>query len=85
MINRRTFSKTALGAAGLAFGVPVFAQDKPLRIGLLASRSGVAAFLGEDSIRAVQWGVQRINNAGGIAGRKVEIVIQEETTPKETI
>lgn len=85
MINRRTFSKTALGAAGLAFGVPVFAQDKALRIGLLASRSGVAAFLGEDSIRGVQWGVQRINSAGGIAGRRVEIVIQEETTPKETV
>lgn len=67
------------------FGAPAFAQQKPIRIGLLAPRAGVAAIVGEDSIRGVQWGVERINRSGGIAGRKVEIVIQEETTPKETI
>jgi len=30
-------------------------------------------------------GVERINRSGGIAGRKVELVIQEETSPKETV
>lgn len=85
MINRRQFSQAALGVAGFAIGAPAFAQNQPLRLGLLAIRSGVGAFLGEDSIRAVQWGVQRLNAAGGIAGRKVELVIQEESTPKDTI
>ncbi len=33
---------------------------------------------GENSIRATQWAVERFNAAGGIAGRKVELVIEEE-------
>jgi branched-chain amino acid transport system substrate-binding protein len=85
MINRRTFLRGALGGAALALGAPAIAQDRPLRLGLLAPRSGVGAFLGEDSIRAVRWGADRINRSGGIAGRRVELVVQEETTPKDTI
>lgn len=84
-LTRRTFAQVAVGAATVSMGLPVFAQNRPLRIGLLAPRSGVAAFQGEDSIRAVQWGIERINRSGGIAGRSVELVIQEETTPKETV
>jgi len=84
-LSRRTFTQATLGAAAISVGGPLFAQDRPLRLGLLAPRSGVAAFQGEDSIRAVRWGVDRINRSGGIAGRKVELVIQEETTPKDTV
>lgn len=76
MINRRIFLRGALGGAALALGAPAIAQDRPLRLGLLAPRSGVGAFLGEDSIRAVRWGADRINRSGGIAGRRVELVVE---------
>ena len=64
---------------------PAIAQDKPLRIGIIAPRSGAAGTAGECGIRAVQWAAERMNKQGGIAGRKFELVIEEETNPKDTI
>ncbi len=74
----------ALAASGQVFA-PAIAQNKPLRIGILAPRSGIAAAPGESGIRATQWAVEHFNAAGGIAGRKVELVIEEESSPKDTI
>jgi branched-chain amino acid transport system substrate-binding protein len=74
----------ALSAAGEIFS-PAIAQNKPVRIGILAPRSGIAASPGENGIRATQWATERFNAQGGIAGRKVELVIEEETSPKDTI
>ncbi len=33
----------------------------------------------------MQWATERMNKDGGIAGRKFELVIEEETNPKDTI
>jgi branched-chain amino acid transport system substrate-binding protein len=74
----------ALSAVGEVFS-PAIAQNKPLRIGILAPRSGIAASPGENGIRATQWAIERFNAKDGIAGRKVELVIEEESTPKDTI
>src|SRR5436309_245431 len=88
-LSRRDFSK--LAASGLAIGAaqavfaPALAQHKPLRIGIIAPRSGAAGTAGECGIRAVQWATERMNKEGGIAGRKFELVIEEETNPKDTI
>src|ERR1700722_14777741 len=87
--TRRDFSR--LAATGLLAGVaprlfaPALAQDKPLRIGIIAPRSGAAGTAGECGIRAVQWAAERMNKDGGIAGRKFELVFEEETSPKDTI
>ena len=74
----------ALSAAGEIFS-PAIAQNNPVRIGILAPRSGIAASPGENGIRATQWATERFNAQGGIAGRKVELVIEEESSPKDTI
>src|SRR3974390_942088 len=74
----------ALSAAGEIFS-PANAQNKPVRIGILAPRSGIAASPGENGIRATQWATERFNAQGGIAGRKIELVIEEESSPKDTI
>jgi branched-chain amino acid transport system substrate-binding protein len=72
LINRRSLlgSAAAVGAASVA-GVfsPAIAQNKPVRIGILAPRSGIAAGPGENGIRAAQWAAERYNKQGGIAGR----------------
>src|SRR6516162_7482118 len=86
--SRRTFltsaaSVGALAAAGVA--APAIAQNKPVRIGILAPRSGIAAAPGENGIRATQWAVNLFNANGGIAGRKIDLVIEEESSPKDTI
>ena len=87
--TRRAFSKLAgVGIAAAAMPQlfsPAIAQNKPLKIGILAPRSGAAGTAGECGIRAVQWATERMNKEGGIAGRKFELVIEEETNPKDTI
>ena len=88
-ISRRRLlaSAAALGAVSASAGIfaPAIAQSKPLRIGILAPRSGIAAAPGENGIRATQWAVERYNAKDGIGGRKVELVIEDESTPKDTI
>src|SRR6201993_204753 len=88
-ISRRTLLQSAAGLGALSvtgeFPAPAIAQAKPVRIGILAPRSGIAAAPGENGIRATQWAVERFNAEGGIAGRKIELVIEEESSPKDTI
>src|SRR5205823_2397295 len=76
-------SAAAVSASGVF--TPAIAQNSPLRIGILAPRSGIAAAPGLNGIRATQWAVERYNAQGGIAGRKIELVIEEESSPKDTI
>ena len=80
-------SMTATGAAAAAPGLfaPAIAQAKPCRIGILAPRTGIAASPGISGLRATEWAVEKFNAQGGIAGRKIELVIEEETSPKDTI
>jgi len=88
-LTRREFTTgiaaTGAAAAASSFPLPAIAKNEPLRIGILSPKSGVAATVGECGLRGVQWGVERINKAGGIAGRQVELVLEEETNPKDTI
>ena len=82
--NRRDFLKIsggALAASSLA-GVPSFAQAGPVKVGVLASRSGVLGSIGECALITTQWWTDRVNAAGGILGRKVELVVEEETMPR---
>ncbi len=49
----------------------------PVRIGALFSISGPAAFLGAPEAKTARMLVDRINAQGGIAGRKLELVIRD--------
>ena len=88
-LTRRDFTKLAgagmLAAAAPRLFGPAIAQNAPLKVGIIAPRSGVAGTAGECGIRAVQWAAERMNKDGGIAGRKIELVVEEETNPKDTI
>jgi branched-chain amino acid transport system substrate-binding protein len=88
-LSRRNVLKsmTATGAAAAASGLlaPAIAQAKPCRIGILAPRTGIAASPGISGLRATEWAVDKFNAQGGIAGRKIELVVEEETSPKDTI
>lgn len=85
-VNRRTSLKV-LGAGALAgMGLaPAYAQNAPLKIGVLAPRGGVAGTVGECGLRGLQWTIEKLNAGPGIGGRKVELVIEEETSPKDSI
>jgi branched-chain amino acid transport system substrate-binding protein len=88
-LTRRSFNQgvAVAAAAALAPGIaaPAIAQNAKLRIGILAPRAGAAATIGECGLRGAEWGAVRINKEGGIAGRQIELVIEEESNPKDTI
>jgi branched-chain amino acid transport system substrate-binding protein len=83
-LTRRDFSRLAgagaLAAAAPSVFSPAIAQDKPLKIGIIAPRSGVVGTAGECGIRAVQWATERLNKSGGIAGRKIELALRKRPT-----
>src|SRR5947208_9908280 len=65
---------------------PVFAQGAgPAKIGVLAIRAGIAAPVGAAGLRSTEWWAERVNKAGGILGRPVQLVVEEESNPKDTV
>ncbi|MDQ6916389.1 MAG: ABC transporter substrate-binding protein [Pseudomonadota bacterium] len=91
MNRKRRILLQSLGGAGAALAAqpylsfPAIAQNRPLKIGIIAPKSGIVGTIGECGLRGTQFAVDRINAAGGIAGRKIEIVVEEETNPKDSI
>ena len=87
--TRRQFLALTVGATAAASTrlqvAPAFAQSGPVRLGVLAAKAGVLAPVGESGLRGVQWATDRINAAGGILGRRIELVIEEESSPKDTV
>src|SRR5205823_1886846 len=57
----------------------------PVKIGVLTIRAGVAAPVGAAGLRATEWWAERVNNAGGILGRPVQLIVEEESNPKDTV
>jgi branched-chain amino acid transport system substrate-binding protein len=88
-IKRRKIVQGLGGAGVLAaqpfLGVPALAQAQPIRVGVIAPKAGIAGTIGECGLRGTQYAVERINAGGGIAGRKVELIVEEETNPKDSI
>ena len=91
MNSKRRKLLQVIGGSGVAavasplLSFPALAQNTPLRIGIIAPKAGIAGTIGECGLRGTLFAVERINAAGGIAGRKVELIIEEETNPKDSI
>jgi len=88
-ITRRAVLKSMTATSALAaashLATPAMAQAKPCKLGILAPRTGIAASPGISGLRATEWAVEKFNTSGGIAGRPIELVVEEETSPKDTI
>jgi branched-chain amino acid transport system substrate-binding protein len=57
---------------------PAFGEAKPYKIGTVQPLTGVAAYGGKSSLVGVQMAVDRINKAGGIMGRPVDLVVGDD-------
>lgn len=66
----------AASAGTLALPALLRAQDV-VKIGLLAPLSGALAFVGQTNRNCLTLAVQEINAAGGILGRKVEVIVED--------
>jgi branched-chain amino acid transport system substrate-binding protein len=90
--TRRRFlgwSARAAGALGATLLVPApwraaFGQAKPYKIGTLQPLTGSAAAGGITALVGTQMAVDRINHAGGINGRPIELVVEDYQSKPDT-
>ena len=85
-MSRRTVIKGALAGAattGLA-GFPFisYGQSDVIRIGHLTPRTGFLGTLGEFAVQAADMAVAEINAAGGVNGRKIELLKEDSVNPQ---
>lgn len=84
-MNRRQFVGSGVAAAALA-GTPALAQGEPVKIAYIDPLSGPFANVGDGGLKQFQFEAARINAAGGVNGRKLEVTgFDSKTNPKEAI
>lgn len=85
----RTILGGALAALGLiaASAAPSEAQQgEPVKIGVLIGLTGPSAVAGNDSYRCMQIAADEVNQAGGVLGRPIKLVVQDdEGRPKAAV
>ncbi|MFI5013109.1 MAG: ABC transporter substrate-binding protein [Hyphomicrobiales bacterium] len=76
-----------IGAGGLALtgGSPfqARAQSPALRLGVLTPLTGAGSFDGPRMLKAMQSVADEVNAAGGVLGRKIELVVEDDETNPE--
>ena len=77
--RRHVLAGSAASAVALASGFPrpAIAASDPIRIGFLPALTGPSSSTGVAINRGTELAVEEINNAGGVNGRKVELVVRD--------
>jgi branched-chain amino acid transport system substrate-binding protein len=75
MSRRRALA--VLAGATLALSAHAASAQQPIKIGAFLSVTGPASFLGDPEAKTLKLYAERLNAAGGINGRKVEIVVYD--------
>jgi branched-chain amino acid transport system substrate-binding protein len=87
-MKRRAFVKSAIaGTAAAAFGLPVRAQAKEVKVGLLVPLSGIYARPGQVMRMGAEMAIEHINSQGGVkalGGARLRLVVLDsgDTTEK---
>ncbi len=80
--DRRAFLAAAGALAGAAT-LPARAQGAPIRIGMIVPLTGSGGPYGPVMAKAVKAVAEEINAAGGVLGRKLEILVEDDQTNPE--
>jgi ABC-type branched-subunit amino acid transport system substrate-binding protein len=86
-LKRRTVLVGASAAlvAG-AFPATLRAQGQTLRLGVLTPLTGAGGFDGPRMLKAISAVADEINGAGGVLGRKIELVVEDgQTNPEAAV
>jgi branched-chain amino acid transport system substrate-binding protein len=75
-LDRRIGMKLAAASLAALLGAvaPAATQDV-LRFGLAMPLTGSQALYGQDQVKAAEWAVAEINKAGGVNGKKLEMIV----------
>jgi branched-chain amino acid transport system substrate-binding protein len=78
-LDRRTLLKSAAASTVGLLAAPMVARadNKSIKIGMSTILSGRVAQLGTSSRNAVMMEIEKVNAAGGLAGRQIEMVIRD--------
>ncbi|HWP46867.1 MAG TPA: substrate-binding protein [Candidatus Limnocylindrales bacterium] len=85
-ITRRTALKgmIASGVAAMSFGAPAFIRhafaEAPIKVGLISPLTGAWTVYGKAHSAGFLLAVDEINAAGGVLGRKIEVIIGDSKT-----
>jgi len=80
---RKVFAVAVLVALAWA-GAPVTEAQPPIRIGATLSLTGTYAALGQTRQRGYQLCVKHMNEKGGVLGRKLELVLHDDSSDPAT-
>ncbi len=77
--RRQVLSGSAAGAVSLASGLaaPAIAANEPIKIGYLPALTGPSSSTGVGINRGTVMAVEEINAAGGVDGRKIELIVRD--------
>jgi branched-chain amino acid transport system substrate-binding protein len=84
--TRRRVLEAAMAGSGIGLGATLLsplplrfalAQSKAYRIATMQPLSGAAAIIGKTALVGVQMAADRINKAGGINGRPIELIVAD--------
>lgn len=82
--TRRTILKGAAGAAvAAALPIRASAQGAPLKLGILTPLTGAGGNDGPRMLKAMDLVRQEVNKAGGVLGRQIEFVVEDDQTNPE--
>jgi ABC-type branched-subunit amino acid transport system substrate-binding protein len=90
-VDRRTLVKVggvgaAMATAGGRWLGDVEAQEGAIKIGFLTALTGLETILGETQLECAQLAVEEINAAGGVLGRQLTMLVEDDATdPKVTV
>lgn len=78
-LNRRTLLKTAGAAAAVLASPPfVHARPAPLKLGVMLPMSGIGAEAGAAWLAGIRAAQSQWNEAGGVIGREIEVVVRDD-------
>jgi branched-chain amino acid transport system substrate-binding protein len=80
LINRRGVLMAAGASLAGSLIPPALAQVAPFKIGLQAHLTGIGASYGHWYDKVSKAAVKTINDAGGIGGRPIELIVEDDAT-----
>jgi branched-chain amino acid transport system substrate-binding protein len=90
IVGRRSLlTGAAAAAAATTLPLPGTASaqtTEPVKIGVIVGLTGSAAVAGNDSYSAIKLATEEVNKAGGVLGRQIELIVEDdEGRPKSGV